>query len=371
MAAYATPEATSTCSMPNADGERAPGELSDRHRDEGAERVVGVGAREHVRRRCSPASRGSSPCRRPRCRRRRRRPRRRARRAPASSAEHEHRQRQAAARPSMPEQQRPLEPDPQQDDRHERAGRPPRRRGRSPSPGGRSVSSATAGPRVSGAPAWIDVEEAEARARRPTATWSTGRTSSPHGARRSVSGGRRRAPCGGMRDRGEAAGQRASQVGGVDGQRPAGADGDHEQRADGRAEHGQPVAGERQQGVGRLQLVARDQLRAPRSPSPGSEMAETAPWTMLRATMSIQISALPGEDQRRRSSPGVTAEATLENWSTRVRGKRSEITPPQSSSSDHRDGVRREHLAEGRGGVGRCRARRRRARCWPSSCRTC
>ena len=48
--------------------------------------------------------------------------------------------------------------------------------------------------------------------------------------------------------------------------------------------------------------------------------------------MSIQSSACP-VITRQAIAPWVSAEATLDTWSTSVRGKRSAITPPQSSST--------------------------------------
>ena len=48
--------------------------------------------------------------------------------------------------------------------------------------------------------------------------------------------------------------------------------------------------------------------------------------------MTIHSSALP-VITRKAMSPWVMAEATLDTWSTSVRGKRSEMTPPHSSST--------------------------------------
>ena len=62
----------------------------------------------------------------------------------------------------------------------------------------------------------------------------------------------------------------------------------------------------------------------------GKEIAETAPCTTDSA-ISIHSSALPVRT-RNAIRPWVTAEATLETWMTSSRGKRSEITPPHSSS---------------------------------------
>ena len=58
----------------------------------------------------------------------------------------------------------------------------------------------------------------------------------------------------------------------------------------------------------------------------GKPMPDTAPCTMLRLT-SIQISACPARTSTA-IAPWLTAEARLENCSTRVRGNRSAITPP-------------------------------------------
>ena len=58
----------------------------------------------------------------------------------------------------------------------------------------------------------------------------------------------------------------------------------------------------------------------------GNPTPDTAPWTMLSRT-SIQISACP-DSTSTAIAPWLSAEATLENWSTSVRGNRSAITPP-------------------------------------------
>ncbi len=63
----------------------------------------------------------------------------------------------------------------------------------------------------------------------------------------------------------------------------------------------------------------------------GNEIAETAPWTAVSA-ISIHSSAVPVITRKARK-PWEAADATLDTCSTRVRGNRSEITPPHSSST--------------------------------------
>ena len=63
----------------------------------------------------------------------------------------------------------------------------------------------------------------------------------------------------------------------------------------------------------------------------GNEIAETAPWTAVSA-ISIHSSAVPVMTRNARK-PWEAADATLDTCSTRVRGNRSEITPPHSSSA--------------------------------------
>ncbi len=63
----------------------------------------------------------------------------------------------------------------------------------------------------------------------------------------------------------------------------------------------------------------------------GIDIADTAPWKAL-STMIIQSSARPVRT-RTAMVPWERAEATLEICMTTARGKRSEITPPKSSST--------------------------------------
>ena len=259
------PDATSTGSIAEHRTQGAPGELADRHGDVGAEHVVGVGTAEQVLvdvllHREVPAHAEDLD----------------ARAAHEGGhdqghehrveAEHQHRQRHRRAREHAPAAA-VARGVPAAGPRSSRAGPLPPRRGRSPSPAGRSVSSATTGPSVKSAPLWIMLS-----APKPSTTTHSHvvRRKKVHPSRSSatvLSGARaleRRDPHRGEQQGRDGPGQR------VDGERPAGADGDHEQRAERGAEHGEAVAGQRQQRVGGLQLVARDQLRHHARPSRGT-----------------------------------------------------------------------------------------------------
>ena len=236
--------------------QRPPGQLADRHRDERAEHVVGVGAAEHVV--VDVLLHGERPAHREHL-------------DPIAAdegrgdqrddhgvdAQHQHRQRRRARSRSCP---------------RTAAARGGSAAGPAPSGAGPAasaestkphawrpiVSSATTGPRVKRAPLWIML-----RAPKPSTTTHSQVDAAEEGPALAqvgqVGSPRRSRP---RRDlhREQQERRRAAQVEGVDGQGPAGAGGDHDEGAERRTEDGEAVAGQRQQRVGLLERLARHQL---------------------------------------------------------------------------------------------------------------
>ena len=298
--------------------QRTEGELADRDRDERAERVVGVGAREHrvvdvLLHREVPAHAEDLDAGIP--------PRKAAATRPTrcgSTPEHQHRQGHQRARRACPAASgRSSRTRSRIDGHHQQAGGLGGEHEAPALPADRVVGDR----RTQGGPgAGVDhVEDAEAedddpqprgrpeegpalaqlaRSCRPACSPARGRDARP-GSRRSAASSHVRASTASAQP---------------------GADGDHEQGADGGAEDGEAVAGQRDQRVGRLEVLARHQLgqRARHRREP--DAAETAPWTDAQHDQHPDL-GVTRSGPAAAIAPWVRAEATLENCSTSVRGK--------------------------------------------------